>query len=113
MESRSSQLSAANGVRVMAALVDFYLSQARFCENAARVSTDPKIIKSLQTEAAIFRSLASQLNSGAINNDPYSLRSVANKEASKHQNGNQESNKTPPGRPESKRERSEEGDAGS
>ena len=40
------------------ALVEFYLSQARLCDDAARVSTDPKIIKSLQDEAARFRDLA-------------------------------------------------------
>ena len=45
------------GVRVMA-LVEFYLSQARLCDDAARVSADPKIIKSLQHEAARFRAYA-------------------------------------------------------
>jgi hypothetical protein len=43
------------------ALLEFYLAQARFCEDAARVSTDPKIIKSLSDEAARFRALAAEI----------------------------------------------------
>jgi len=50
------------------ALVEFYLSQARLCDDAARVSADPKIIKSLQHEAARFRAYAAN---HANQRDPY------------------------------------------
>ena len=50
------------------ALVEFYLSQARLCDDAARVSIDPKIIKSLQDEAVRFRALAAN---HANQRDPY------------------------------------------
>ena len=43
------------------ALLEFYLAQARFCDDAARVSTDPQIIKSLSDEAARFRALAAEI----------------------------------------------------
>ena len=56
------------------ALIEFYRAQARFCENAARVSTDPKIITSLQDEAARYWALADAAENHANQNDPYIAR---------------------------------------
>ena len=56
------------------ALVDFYWARARFCEDAARVNTDPAIIKSLRDEAARYRTLAKAMENHANENDPYIAR---------------------------------------
>jgi len=54
-------------------LLQFYWSRARFCDDAARVSTDPKIIKSLKDEGDRYRALADKLARERANeNDPYS-----------------------------------------
>ena len=53
------------------ALAEFYWAQVRFCEDAARISTDPEIIKSLRDEAARYRSLANTVENDANENDPY------------------------------------------
>ena len=80
------------------ALVEFYLSQARLCDDAARVSTDPKIIRSLQAEAARFRALASTHGN---KRDPYisateERRHADQEGASDREEGNRTSHKTGP-----------------
>ena len=84
------------------ALVEFYLSQARLCDDSARVSTDPKIIKSLQDEAVRFRALAAN---HANQRDPYTSAIEesrhANQEGASNREGrNQSSRKAGPHRSE-------------
>ncbi len=49
-------------------LQTFYLSQMRLCEESARVSTDPKLIATLRSEAERYRILAEKVGEQI---DPY------------------------------------------
>ena len=64
----------ASNRRPIVSLLEFYLLQTRYCDDAARVSTDLKIIDALKKEGARYRSLATALQEdphGANENDPY------------------------------------------